>query len=119
MKKISVLFTLVIALTAFTLFPHNLVGTWSSQGPGSSKVILDFRADGKFKVTADGALENQGIYSFKQDTFIMYDANCGMNTPGKYKITFFTPDSAKFTLITDSCKDRSGEIDGGTMKRIK
>ena len=119
MKKISILLMPVIVLMAFTLFPHDLIGTWSSQGPGNSKVVLDFGADGKFKVTVDGALENQGIYSFKQDTFVMFDTNCGMNTPGKYKITFFTPDSAAFTLITDSCRDRSGEVDGGRMKRIK
>jgi len=118
MKKTILLFAPVTALMAFTLFPHNLVGIWTS-GNGNSKVILDFHADGKFNVTVDGALENQGTYSFKQDTFTMYDANCGKDIPGKYKVTFFTPDSVVFTLIVDSCKDRSGEIDGGRIRRIK
>jgi len=118
MKKTILLFAPVIALTAFTLFPHNLVGTWTS-GNVNSKIILAFHADGKFIVTVNGALENQGAYSFKQDTFTMYDANCGKDIQGKYKITFFTADSAAFTLISDPCKDRAGEIDGGRIKRIK
>jgi hypothetical protein len=119
MKKKLLFIIPAIALTGFTIFQHDLIGTWQSNAPGGSKVTLEFKADGKFMVTVDGAEENKGTYTFKQDTFTMYDDNCGMQAPGRYKINFFTVDSAAFSLISDPCTDRSGEVAGGTIKRIK
>ena len=49
----------------------------------------------------------------------MYDKNCTINVCGKYKITFYTKDSASFALIEDSCKDRAGEVNGGAIIRVK
>ena len=117
--KIFCIGGLAIALVAFTPLLHNLTGTWVSIGPNHSKVLLEFKPDGNFKVTVDSALENQGRFTFKNDTFRMYDQNCGTTVEGKYKIDFYTPDSAGFRLINDPCKDRSGEIDGGRIKRVK
>jgi hypothetical protein len=113
------LYTTSLAALIGFLFPHNIVGNWVSNGQNNSKVLLAFKENGDFKVTVDGATENEGTYRFYRDTFVMYDNNCGMLVPGKYKITFFTPDSAAFSVISDSCKDRSGEINGGVIKRVK
>ncbi len=108
----------VVLLMSFAAFPHTLEGTWISNGPNNSKVVLDFKPNGDFKVTVGKDVENQGRYEFKLDTFKMYDNNCGANVAGMYKITFYTADSASFTLISDPCKSRSEEVDGGRIKRV-
>ena len=99
-------------------FPHILVGTWVSAGTGNAKVLLEFKSTGAFRVTVDSNVENEGRYEFKNDTFTMYDKNCGPTVPGKYRINFITADSAVFLLINDPCKDRAAEVSGGRISRI-
>jgi hypothetical protein len=119
MKKTNLfLLSFIVILFAFVSFDHNLVGHWVSYGAGNSKAFLDFNKDGTFKVTANGQTENEGKYKFYNDTFSMYDNNCGMNVCGKYKITFYNKDSASFAVIEDSCKDRAEEVNGGIIKRV-
>jgi len=98
---------------------HQLIGHWISRGQDHSTVHLDFTKDGSFQVSVQNKLENEGHYKFYNDTFCIYDANCGTHTEGKYKIIFFNDDSAAFKVINDPCIDRSHEIDGGIIKRIK
>lgn len=100
-------------------FPHDLTGTWISKGPDHSQVTLTFKKNGDFKVMVNGDVENEGTYTFRSDTFSMYDRNCGMNYAGRYKITFYNQDSASFSLISDSCTSRASEVDGGIIKRVK
>jgi hypothetical protein len=118
MKRIFLCVAPTMLIFSFISFPHDLTGTWMSKGSDSSKVFLKFDSNGNFKVTVGNSIENQGHYVFKNDTFTMYDANCGLSVGGKYKLTFFTEDSVSFTLINDSCKGRAGEVDGGRIKRI-
>jgi hypothetical protein len=99
-------------------FLHVLVGTWLSAGTGSSKVLLEFKSTGTFRVTVDSSVENEGRYEFVNDTFTMYDKGCGSAVPGKYRINFITADSAVFLLLSDSCKDRAAEVNGGRIRRI-
>lgn len=119
MKRIFLYVVPTALLFSFISFPHTLIGTWMTKGQDNSIVLLKFDSSGSFKVTVGNTVENQGHYSFNEDTFTMYDANCGSSFVGKYKLTFFTEDSASFTLIDDSCKDRAGEVDGGRIKRVK
>ncbi len=109
----------VVAAFAFVNTEHQLTGHWMTKGQNNSKVYLDFNSDKTFKVTVDGRTENEGNYEFAKDIFTMYDKSCGINVPGKYKLTFYTPDSASFSLLQDSCKDRAGEVNGGIITRIK
>jgi hypothetical protein len=120
MKRAFILFTVfaIIGLYAFVVSDHNIVGHWTASGPDYSNVFVDFNSDSTFKVTSDGQTENEGRYKFYEDTFVMYDNNCGMQTGGKYKITFYNDDSASFKLIEDSCSNRAQEVDGGTIKRL-
>jgi hypothetical protein len=118
MKK-TILILLMIVSSAFIKFPHEIIGHWISNGPNNSKVNLDFNKDGTFKVMVDGDLENEGKYKFGNDTFFMYDNNCGMNVSGIYKIIFYSEDSASFSLINDSCAERAGEVNGGIITRVK
>ena len=117
--KRNLLFAAPVALLlSFATFPHTLVGTWISKGPNNSNVVLNFGPGGDFKVTVGNEIENQGRYVFKSDTFSMYDNNCGTSVEGKYKITFYTADSASFALINDPCKSRAEEVNGGHIKRV-
>ncbi|MBS1934784.1 MAG: hypothetical protein JST96_12360, partial [Bacteroidetes bacterium] len=70
-------------------------------------------------VLVDGHVENEGKYELNGDVFTMYDKGCGMNVPGKYKLTFYTPDSVSFSVLQDSCKERIGEVNGGVITRLQ
>jgi hypothetical protein len=122
MKKIIpvCLLCIIIILCSFKTFDHSIVGHWiSHDGAPGSKILVDFNSDGTFKVAVDSETENEGKYRFFNDTFYMYDNNCGMQTAGKYKIVFYTEDSASFKLIQDSCAQRIQEVDGGTIVRLR
>jgi hypothetical protein len=117
-NKIPVVVIMVSAF-AFISMQDKLVGHWMTKGQNNSKVFLDFSEDHSFKVTVDGHIENEGKYELKEDVFTMYDKGCGMNVPGKYKLTFYTSDSVSFSVLQDSCKDRVGEVNGGIITRVK
>ena len=117
-KFYSYLAPLLLCLLVAAAFPHILVGTWKSAGTGKSTVLLEFQSTGAFRVTVDSLVENEGRYEFKNDTFTMYDKGCGLTAPGKYRINFITADSAVFILLSDSCKDRASEVNGGRISRI-
>lgn len=120
MKRMTLFFIAAcFIMFSFISFPHDIVGLWQSKGLNNSHIYLDFKSDGSFKVTANGAIENEGHYKFNKDTFWMYDNNCGTTLSGKYKINFFTKDSASFEVIKDLCSDRKDEVSGGVIKRIK
>lgn len=113
------IFCLVILLCSFITYDHKLVGHWkSNDGSPDSKIRVDFNADSTFKVTVNDETENEGKYKFYNDTFCMYDNNCGMQTAGMYKVNFITADSVTFKLIADSCTSRISEIDGGIISRV-
>ncbi|MGC4036827.1 MAG: hypothetical protein QM764_12780 [Chitinophagaceae bacterium] len=116
-----IIYCVILAFLSFSFFrfPHKIVGHWISKGPDNSTVELDFNSNESFKVTVNGATENEGTYHFKKDLFTMYDKNCGTSIPGNYKIIFYTEDSASFKLIADSCTDRAGEVNGGIIKRVR
>jgi hypothetical protein len=107
------------ALCAFVVLDHNLVGHWVTYTPDNAKVLVDFNEDGTFKVSVDGNTENEGKYKLNQDTFFMYDENCGIEMPGKYKLTFYGEDSVSFSLIEDACLGRAQDVNGGSIKRLK
>jgi len=121
MKKILIrsLFLPVFLFFSFITADHNIVGHWITYTPDNSPVYVDFNSDGTFKVTVDGQIENQGNYRLSNDTFSMYDNNCGIQLAGKYKLNFYTEDSLSFSLIEDSCTERVGEVNGGVIKRIQ
>ncbi|MEO8713335.1 MAG: hypothetical protein ABI405_14480 [Parafilimonas sp.] len=109
----------VIFLYAFVIPDHNLAGHWISYSGDGSKINVDFNNDSTFKVSVNDETENEGKYKLIEDTFFMYDNNCGMEIPGKYKLTFYNEDSVSFSLIDDACIDRTVEVDGAAIKRIK
>ena len=119
MKKICLLLLpAILLLFAFSrMLDDKLTGHWVTTGNQAADV--DFSADGHFKVIVNGNIENEGKYTLTKDVFSMYDNNCGMQIEGRYKLTFFTSDSLSFTLIADSCINRSSEVNGGIIKRIK
>ena len=122
MKKVPPAFSLfiVVMLFSFKTFDHSLVGHWiSNDGAPGAKILVDFNSDGTFKVSVDGQTENEGNYKLYNDTFYMYDNNCGIQTAGKYKVNFYTEDSVSFELIQDSCADRIQEVNGGTITRLR
>ncbi len=49
----------------------------------------------------------------------MNDGQCGADYWGKYKLTFYGPDSISVVVIQDSCTGRHRGVDGVRAKRIK
>ena len=107
----------LLMMATFFLPKHNLVGHWITNGANHSKVNIDFNGNGTFKVSTRDRVENEGLYTFYNDTISITDKNCGEIIQGIYKITFHTDDSASFKVITDPCLERSGEINGGIIIR--
>jgi hypothetical protein len=122
MKKVIIAFSfcIVIVLFSFKIFDHSIVGHWvSHDGAPGAKILVDFNNNGTFKVTVNDTTENEGNYKLINDTFYMYDNNCGIQTAGMYKLNYYTEDSLSFKLIQDSCTDRIQEVDGGTIIRLR
>ena len=77
----------MIVFCSFKTFDHSLVGHWIyHDGAPGSEILVDFNKDGTFKVSVNGQTENEGNYKLENDTFYMYDKNCGMQTAGRYKL---------------------------------
>jgi hypothetical protein len=104
-------------LFSFNQQPHDIVGKWMV--PNAADVYVNFNSDKTFKVTVGTATENEGKYAFKDDVVTMWDKNCGEAMPGAYQLQFHTSDSASFKVISDSCDQRRGEVDGGMIVRMK
>jgi hypothetical protein len=109
---------LIVLLSAFGYIADRLTGHWVA-GIEQDSANVDFSADGSFKVTSNGQTANEGKYKLVKDTFFMTDNNCGPQAEGKYLLRFLTPDSVSFKLITDPCADRSSQVDGVTITRLK
>ena len=121
MKKVLLFSVCVMGmLCSFRTYDHFLAGHWiSNDGAPGSKILVDFNVDGTFRVSVNGQTENEGSYKQDNDTLYMYDANCGIQTAGKYKLNFYTEDSVSFELIQDSCATRIQEVNGGTIARLR
>jgi hypothetical protein len=117
-KQLLFAFVSILALPVPLLAP-SIVGHWFAAGPDNGKVWVDFNADGGFKVYTATSTENQGRYVVNADTISLYDNNCGMSTTGRYLLKFYGEDSVSFSVVNDPCKDRSGEVNGGRLKRIR
>jgi hypothetical protein len=117
-KQLLFAFVSVLALPVPLLSP-SIVGHWLAGGPDNGKVWVDFSADGGFKVYTASSTENQGKYVLDADTISLYDNNCGMSTAGRYLLKFYGEDSVSFSVVNDPCKDRSGEVNGGRLKRMR
>ena len=115
---------LLLAFVGFLALPvplpsPSIVGHWLASGPDNGPVWVDFNSDGGFKVYSASSTENQGRYVMDRDTISLYDNHCGMNVAGRYLLKFYGEDSVSFSVVDDPCKDRSGEVNGGRLKRIR
>jgi hypothetical protein len=121
MKKPIILLTALFGLIflAFISPKNNIVGRWQIVVPDTVKLYVDFNRDGSFKnFLSNGAVVFEGKYKLSNDTFSIYDKGCGMDYPGKYKVTFSGADSIYFAVIEDSCKGRREDINASTLKRV-
>jgi hypothetical protein len=117
-KHFLIAFVGLMAIPVPLLSP-SIVGHWLAAGPDNAKVWVDFNSDGSFKVYTETATENSGRYEMNKDTISLYDNNCGMSVAGLYLLKFYGQDSMSFLLVNDPCKDRSEEVNGGRMKRLR
>jgi len=117
-KQLLYAFVFIMALP-MPLFSPSLVGHWLAGGPDNGKVWVDFSADGAFKVYTATSTENEGRYVLNADTISLYDKNCGMSVAGRYLLKFYGEDSVSFSVVNDPCKDRSDEVNGGRMRRMR
>jgi len=121
MKKAIILLTALFALIflAFISPKNNIIGRWQVVLPDTVKLYVDFNRDGTFKnFLSNGTVVFDGKYKLSNDTFSIYDKGCGLDYPGKYKLTFSGENSIYFAVIEDSCKGRRDDINGSTLKRV-
>ena len=120
MKKALIFSLGVIAFAAvsFTDPPGMLVGRWQQMFKGATALLV-FRADNTYDIFVNGKTFVSGQYTVRQDTFALSDPACNAAYYGTYKLSFYAPDSVRFTTLADTCKPRNGAFHNFTAGRLK
>jgi hypothetical protein len=121
MKKYLLAFPLSAALLmAWIAAGHSLVGHWKvAYGNGVTGHVA-FTSNGHVEATFDGQTwKVGGPYKVEGNTVMISDSTCGFGYWGKYKVTWYSNDSAKAVLLEDSCSGRKMNVDGSVIVREK
>ncbi|GAB3642557.1 hypothetical protein [Spirosoma arcticum] len=120
MKKASPFPLGLLALVAlsFTNPPNLLVGRWQQMFKGATALLV-FRADNTYDIFVNGKTFVSGQYTVRQDTFALSDPACNAAYYGTYKLSFYAPDSVRFTTLADTCRPRNGAFHNFTAGRLK
>jgi hypothetical protein len=107
-------------LTAWIAVGHSFVGHWRvAYGNGVTGHAV-FTANGHVEATFDGQTwKVGGPYKVDGNTVMISDSTCGFDYWGKYKVTWYSNDSAKVELVQDSCSGRKMNVDKSVMVREK
>ena len=121
MKKNLLVLPLFAAIgLGFTLAGHSLVGHWNATYGNGPKGHMVFRDNGTFEATFTGQQwKVGGQYKVAGNTVAFADSSCGLQYWGKYKVTWLSDDSARATVVEDTCSGRRGNGDGAVIVRAK
>ena len=120
MKKFFIALPLsAVLLTAAIAAGHSFVGRWKvAYGNGISGHVVF--TSSHVEATFDGQTwKVGGPYKVDGNKVMISDSTCGLGYWGKYNVTWYSNDSAKATLIEDSCSGRRMNVDGSVMVREK
>ena len=111
---------LLVAFFAFIPPKHSIAGKWVVHFSNGYNAWVDFNADGTFRnYDGDGKTLHEGSYKFSDDVFSTTDKEgCGESYWGTYKFSFINIDSAKVSVITDSCTGRMEAVNNSTLRRV-
>jgi hypothetical protein len=117
--KQRIIFICLIAFVTLSFItpPSQLVGRWQ-QTINGVKALFVFRSDDTFEVFINGKAFTNGKYFVRHDTLSMADVSCNTAYYGTYKLSFYAPDSLRFTTIADTCQGRKGDMHNLTVGRV-
>jgi hypothetical protein len=120
MKRLFIALPLSAALlTAWIAAGHSFLGHWRvAYGNGvTGHVVFTSK---HVEATFDGQTwKVGGPYKVEGNNVMISDSTCGFGYWGKYKVTWYSNDSAKATLVEDSCSGRKMNVNGSVMVREK
>ena|ERR1700761_6559114 len=110
----------LLIILAFVPMKKGLVGNWKCAYGNNITGTAQFRSNGTYEATFDRSEWKIGG-SFKENGNMVQitDTSCGSGYWAKYKMTWYTDDSAKITMVEDSCKGRVANADGAVFVRMK
>lgn len=96
-----------------------MVGRWQHHFADGRTALAVFRADSSVDFFVNGKAFGSGRYHIRQDTFALAYASCNVNYYGTYRLRFLTPDSVRFVVIQDTCRERRVGMDDVSLGRVK
>jgi len=98
----------------------SLVGRWKAAYGNRMSGHLILRSNGTYDADFDGqSWKVGGHYKVQGSTVTISDSVCGFGYWGKYQCTWYSDDSVRETVLTDSCSGRKGNADGMVLVRDK
>ena len=98
----------------------SLVGRWKAAYGTQMSGHLVFRSDGTYEANFDGqSWKVGGQYKVEGSTMAITDSVCGFGYWGQYKYIWYSDDSIRETVVTDSCSGRKSDADGMVLVREK
>jgi len=98
----------------------SLVGRWKATYGNQMSGHLILRSNGTYDADFDGqSWKVGGHYKVQGSTVTISDSVCGFGYWGKYQCTWYSDDSVRETVLTDSCSGRKGNADGMVLVRDK
>lgn len=114
-----VLCTVVIATMAFVA-AKSFVGHWNVTYGNGEKGHVVFRKDGTNEATFDHSTwKVGGQYRVEGSTMSIADSSCGLGYWGTYKSNWYSEDSVRMSLVSDTCTGRKTSVDGAVLVRAK
>jgi len=98
----------------------SLVGRWKAAYGNQMSGHLVLRSDGTYDADFDGqSWKVEGHYKVHGNTISITDSVCGFGYWGAYQCTWYSADSVRAAVVTDSCSGRKGNADGMVLVREK
>jgi hypothetical protein len=99
---------------------HSLVGNWNVAYGNGLSGRMSFKNNGTYQATFTGhEWKIGGDYKIQGNVVAFTDSVCGLHYWGKYKLDWYSDDSASVTVVEDSCAGRRSNGDGATVVRAK
>jgi len=107
-------------LVSFADGGKTIVGRWKVAYGNKITGEIVCRPDGHFEATFTGQTwKVGGECKLDGNTVSFTDSTCGFGYWGKYKLTWYSNDSVKSSVIEDSCSGRKMNGDGAVLVRMK
>jgi hypothetical protein len=103
-----------------SIFGRSIVGRWNAAYGNQMTGHLVLRSNGTYEADFTGQQwKVGGHYKMQGNTITITDSVCGFGYWAKYNCTWYSDDSLRQTVVTDSCSGRKEDANGMVLVRVK